>query len=291
MEDTAKNSSLRAGDVKAGAEATLAARYGEREAKAMVRVIFEEVMGWKPIDLVLRSDYLLTAHSAERIWSITERVAAGEPIQQVVGWADFYGLRFKVTRDTLIPRPETAELVDIIVKEASGRNDLDILDCGTGSGCIAITLARALPFPNVEGIDLSERALKIAAENAKELKTPVKFSLRDMLSLAVPDKPCYDIIVSNPPYIAESEAAAMEKNVLDHEPRIALFVPDDNPLIYYTAIGSYAHGALRPGGKLYFEINPMFARRLVQEIRGMGFTDVITERDDRGNTRFLIASR
>lgn len=283
--------SLRVRDIKAEAEATLAAVYGDREAKAMVRVIFEDVMGWKPVDLILKADYELTDFSARRVADIVERVRAGEPIQQVVGWADFCGMRFKVTRDTLIPRPETAELVDLIVKEMHDRKDLRVLDCGTGSGCIAIALACALPFADVEGIDISDAALKVAAANAAELRASARFSHKDMLALTPPSAPCYDIIVSNPPYIAQSERAGMEQNVLDYEPATALFVPDDDPLRFYHAVTRYAVRALTPGGRLYFEINPLYADRLQRDVEAAGMHSVALERDDRGKLRFLTATR
>lgn len=286
-----KTQSLLVRDVKSGAEAVLADRYGQREAKAMIRVIFEDVLGWKPVDLILRADYELNDYTAERIWSITERVASGEPIQQVVGWADFCGLRFKVTKDTLIPRPETTELVDMITSDYSGRKDLRVLDCGTGSGCIAIALARALPFSAVTGIDISDGALKVARENASLLKTQVDFEHRDILSLSGNDKATYDIIVSNPPYIAEHERSSMEKNVLDYEPATALFVPDDAPLKFYHAIAVYGMSALCPDGRIYFEINPLYASELVTLIKSSGYSDVATHLDMEGKIRFLTATR
>lgn len=286
-----KTQSLLVRDVKAAAEATLAARYGDREARAMVRVIMEDVMGWSPVDIVLNAGYELNDYTAGRISEITRRVASGEPIQQVVGWADFCGLRFKVTRDTLIPRPETAELVDMLISDYKNRKDLDILDCGTGSGCIAIALARALPFARVRAIDISEGALKIARENSIRLKTGVEFDRQDILNLPAVPYATYDIIVSNPPYIAEHERSGMESNVLDHEPASALFVPDSDPLVFYRAVASYGIRALRPAGRVYFEINPLFATPLVNLMESTGYSDVTLHLDFRGKTRFLTAVR
>lgn len=285
-----KIESLLARDIKTTVESMLAARYGEREAQAMVRVIFEDVMGWSPVDMVLKGDYELNNYTAERIWKIADRVAAGEPIQQVVGWADFSGLRFVVTRQTLIPRPETAELVDLIISRFAGRKDLNILDCGTGSGCIAITLARSLPFARVKGIDISDGALDVARNNASRLKTKVDFEHVDMLCLPPEPSSLYDIIVSNPPYIAEHERNLMESNVLDFEPPTALFVPDADPLKFYRAIGQYGTSALKSGGRLYFEINPLYASQLVILMESLGYDTVETELDAQGKTRFLIAS-
>lgn len=285
------NDSLRVEDVRRRAERELARVYGEREAKAIVRVIFEAVTGWGMTELILKADYRLNDFTRVRVMEYAGRVAAGEPVQQVVGWADFCGMRFKVTRDTLIPRPETAILVDMIVKDAGGRKDLRVLDCGTGSGCIAISLARMLPFARVEGIDISEAALTVARENARELHVDVGFRLQDMLAMPAVAGPRYDIIASNPPYIAESERAQMERNVLDYEPAQALFVPDDDPLRFYLAVGRYASAALCPGGRLYFEINPLYAAPLREAIAGLGFSDVTILPDDRRRQRFLTARR
>ncbi|MDE5608311.1 MAG: peptide chain release factor N(5)-glutamine methyltransferase [Muribaculaceae bacterium] len=283
------NNSLTVAALKSSLTALLAAKYGTREANAMVRMMIEEVMGWSAVDIALRSDYVLNEATAGRLQAIAGRVYDGEPIQYVLGVASFHGLRFKVTPATLIPRPETSELVDIIADEAAGRKDLRILDCGTGSGCIAIALARALPFSRVTGIDISDDALAVARDNASALKADVSFRNADILALNDADTPLYDIIVSNPPYIAEHEREGMEANVLDYEPHSALFVPDDDPLRFYTAIGSYGLSALAPGGRLYFEINPLYADRLRKDIGGMGYRDVEIMRDMYGRKRFLTA--
>ena len=283
------NDSLTLGSLKSSLTALLAAKYGSREATAMVRMIIEEVMGWSAVDIAIRSDYVLNEATADRLQAIAGRVYDGEPIQYVLGVASFHGLRFKVTPATLIPRPETSELVDIIADEAAGRKDLRILDCGTGSGCIAIALARALPFSRVTGIEISDDALAVARDNASALKVDVSFKHADILALNNADTTLYDIIVSNPPYIAEHEREGMEANVLDHEPHSALFVPDDDPLRFYTAIGSYGLSALAPDGRLYFEINPLYADRLRRDIGGMGYRDVEIMRDMYGRKRFLTA--
>ena len=269
----------------------LAEKYGSREAAAMIRMMIEEVMGWSAIDIALRSDYEMTRATADRLRNIAERVYAGEPIQYVLGVATFHGLRFKVTTATLIPRPETSELVDMIVDDAKETKDLRILDCGTGSGCIAIALARALPFSRVTGIDISDEALAVARENASALRASASFLRQDILSLTDEEQRAYDIIVSNPPYIAEHERSGMEPNVVEHEPHTALFVPDDDPLRFYTAIGHYGLTALSAGGRLYFEINPLYADQLKQEIEQMGYHDVEITRDMYGRQRFMTARR
>lgn len=264
---------------------------GERETVWVVRALFEAVMGWKPVDLVLKTDYELEQFTAERIMTMAERVAAGEPVQYVTGVAPFEGFDFIVEPGVLIPRPETAELVDIIVNEWGGKSDLAVLDCGTGSGCIAIPLARTLPFASVTAIDVSPDVLRVATENAKLLKAKVKIEECDILTLkpGVGEGKYYDIIVSNPPYVLESEKSEMESNVLDHEPALALFVPDDDPLRFYRPIAEYAAWALRPGGMLYFEINPLCVGSMKKLLSV--FDDVIVTRDSQGRERFIQATR
>lgn len=262
---------------------------GEREAGWIVRIIFEHVLGWQPVDLVTRGDYEPEPFTVERIDRMVERVEHGEPIQYITGTARFYGLDFAVSPAVLIPRPETAELVDIIVKDAAGHRDLRVLDCGTGSGCIACSLARALPFPRVTAIDISPSALEVAHANGKSLGVNVDFIEADILSLSPMDYAPLDIIVSNPPYIARSEAAAMERHVLDHEPHTALFVDHPDPLLFYRAIARFASEALTPGGRLYFEINPLF----VNEMKSLlaTFDNVTVERDSQGRQRFITAAK
>ena len=267
----------------------LAQRYGSREATWIVRALFEHVMGWSSTDLVLKSAYELTDYTVSRLDEMTDRIAAGEPVQYVTGTAPFYGLDFHVTPAVLIPRPETAELVDRIVDDMKGRSDLHVLDCGTGSGCIAIALARTLPFSHVTAIDSQPEAVKIAKENAAALRVNVDIHRADIFALPASDDAIYDMIVSNPPYISENEKATIDDNVLLHEPHTALFVPDNDPLVFYRAIAGYAIHALKPGGRLYFEINPLFAddmRRLLS-----AFDDVTITRDSQGRLRFASATR
>lgn len=277
------------GTIRLGLQHKLAPLYGDREAAWMVRAVFEDVMGWTSTDLILKSDYELNDYTAAKITGMIDRVAAGEPVQYVTGLAPFYGLTFKVGPDVLIPRPETAQLVDMIVSDWRGRSDLDVLDCGTGSGCIAIALARNLSFARVTAIDKSTGAVSMARDNAKSLNVNVDVECADMLSLPPADADCYDIIVSNPPYIAEHEKAAMDDNVLLHEPAMALFVPDSDPLMFYRAVAVYASHALRPGGKLYFEINPLYAADMCRLLAG--FDDVTVVLDNQGRKRFATATK
>lgn len=263
--------------------------YGEREARAMTDISIERTMGYTPVDRVLKSGESVSEFRIGQLDAIIDRLLKEEPLQYILGEATFYGMRLAVNPAVLIPRPETEELVDMIVKQ-NARSDLKVLDVGTGSGCIAIALARNLRFADIEGIDISEAALETATANAAALKANVRFRKADALHLA--DRPHamkWDIIVSNPPYIAWKEHAAMSRNVVDHEPQSALFVPDSDPLIFYTAIMRYGAEALRPGGKIYFEINPLFIDSLTAESRRIfpqAQIDIV--RDMYGRQRFAV---
>lgn len=269
--------------------AQLTPAVGSDEATAMMREIFFAVRGYSPTDIVIYGYRDLTDQTVARVNAIVARVVAGEPLQYVLGVAFFMGMQFKVTPATLIPRPETSQLVDRIVDDMGNITDARVLDIGTGSGCIAIALARALKFADVTAIDISADALVVAAENAAALRAKVTFRQADALNLAAATD-AYDVIVSNPPYIADSERADMDSRVYDHEPASALFVPDSDPLLFYRAIAQFAATALRPAGKLYFEINPLFVNRL-RDMLSAHFSNVDIVRDYRGNLRFAICQR
>lgn len=265
----------------------LAPRYGIGEAKAMTRLVFHYLKGWSQTDLVINADRPVSDYLLEKIESITGRLSAGEPLQYVLGEARFYGMNMKVNPNVLIPRPETEELVDLIVKE-NRQSDLRVLDVGTGSGAIAIALARNLKFPEITAIDVSGAALEVARENARLLNARINFIRCDIFNWQPADD-SLDIIVSNPPYIAEHEKSGMESNVLDYEPREALFVPDDDPLVYYRRIAQIGRSALAPGGLIYFEINPLYADRLVEMMRSEGYAEVAVSYDISHRKRFLCA--
>jgi release factor glutamine methyltransferase len=272
----------------------LTPRYGAGEAKAMTRIIFEQLKGWAPVDLVIRGNDELSDFIASKVSDTVDRLLANEPIQYIFGVADFYGMKLKVTPDTLIPRQETAELVDIIVKENT-RKDLRVIDLGTGSGCIAIALSRNLPFAEVTAVDFSQGALAVAQQNAKDLRCKINFTQADILALpngaTAPLSGPFDIIVSNPPYIADHERTDMEANVLDFEPSTALFVPDTDPLRFYIAELDYATEALTTNGRIYFEINPLYANELKAIALQKGFRDATLIRDTFGKQRFLSATK
>ena len=258
------------------------------EAQAMIRVICEDVFNYDQVDVALRQESELPDFAPERIADIISRLRRHEPLQYILGSARFHGHRFKVSPAVLIPRPETEQLVDLIIDENTG-SDLRVLDMGTGSGCIAISLARALKFAQVDALDVSRDALAVARENASALKVKVRFFESDML---VPQPAAtYDIIVSNPPYICWSEREAMERNVKDYEPGQALFVPDNDPLLFYKAIAPYAAQSLERGGRLYLEINQRFGDEVKRLLEDNGFDEVRIIDDSYGNPRFVSGVR
>lgn len=271
--------------------ATLTPVLGQGEARSAARIIWDDVLHYTPEQIIIRGDHRLEQFTVEHIDELLRDVCAGEPLQYAIGSARFMGMDLKVTPDTLIPRPETAGLVDLITDHFGQRPDLHVLDVGTGSGCIALALCRALRFPLVDAIDISLPALDVARQNADALGCKINFVRADALTL--PENPAqriYDIIVSNPPYVLDSEADDMDPRVTDHEPKTALFVPDNDPLKFYRPISIYACGALRSGGRLYFEINPKEAGDLQSMLYNIGFIDVHIERDYLGRNRYAVAS-
>ena len=261
---------------------------GNGEAKAIAEMIFHHLKGWGRTQMLIHDDQCLSEFVWKEISEILDKVKLGVPVQYATGEAYFYGMWLKVDQRVLIPRPETAELVDMIVDEAGDRADLNVLDVAAGSGCISIALARNLRFPHVEGIDLSSGALDVARMNARTLRADVAFEMADMTDF-VPDEGKYDIIVSNPPYICEREESLMESTVKDYEPRMALFVPDDDPLMFYRPLARIASRGLRDGGRLYLEITPVYAADVVGllEDHGMGMVRIHT--DIHGKNRFVTA--
>ena len=257
-----------------------------RELQAMIRIICEDVFNYDQVDVALRQESELPSFASERIADIISRLRHHEPLQYVVGSARFHGHRFKVTPAVLIPRPETEQLVDLIIDENT-ETDLRVLDIGTGSGCIAISLARALKFAQVDALDVSRDALAVARENAVALKVKVRFFESDILLPQPPSR--YDIIVSNPPYVCWSEREAMERNVKDYEPGQALFVPDNDPLLFYKAIVPYAAQSLERGGHLYLEINQRFGNEIKQLLQIDGFDEIRIIEDSYGKVRFAAA--
>lgn len=262
---------------------TLTAVYDEREAQAVARLVLEEHFGLTMADV-------LTGRMPDEgeLAPIRQRLLAGEPVQYVLGWAAFGGRRFAVRPGVLVPRPETYELCQWTVDAERGARA--ILDVGTGSGCIACTLAAELAGAAVTAWDVSARALGVARENAERTNVNVSFEQVDVLSNP-PASRSWDVIVSNPPYVCEREQAAMERHVLDYEPHLALFVPDDDPLRFYRAIAAYGCQSLKPGGRLYFELNPLYAAELPPLLSAMSYHDIEIKADQYGKQRMIRAQR
>ena len=260
--------------------------YDRREREAVVLLIFSHVKGWSRVDLIMNEGQERSDFTKKEIDGIIDRLILGEPIQYITGQARFYGMDFKVGPGVLIPRPETEELVDWIADDSKGTADLRVLDIGTGSGCIAISLARTLEFADVLAIDLSQTALGYAEENAKDLKAKVRCMKADMYEWE-PEPESLDIVVSNPPYIAPDEIADMEVRVKDFEPHEALFVTADDPIRPYRRIEEIAGRGLRPGGRVYLELNPRYAEDVAAYYRSKGWNGVGVRLDSYGKKRFL----
>lgn len=271
--------------------------YDAGEAQAIVRTVLEVKYGMTLTDIIGGKVNELSADEGIELEKIVERLQKAEPVQYILGEADFAGRKFHVEPGVLIPRPETAELCGWIV-ENQKENAVPIpiiVDLCTGSGCIAITLNLDIPDSSVVGLDISDKAIEIATNNAKALGSEAIFrvvDVFDLLQMSKEDKKTNqraDIIVSNPPYICEKEKAEMEKNVLEYEPDIALFVPNENPLKFYRAIAELAFNQLRKDGMLYLEINPLYERKMRDMLEEFGFREIETKEDSFGKKRMMRA--
>ena len=265
---------------------SLAGRFGTREGRAIYMLVMALRFGLTPTQVLLGKDRELSADERNELDIITRRLLLGEPVQYVLGVCTFCGRDFHVEPGVLIPRPETAQLVGLIRAEA--RRGTRALDIGTGSGCIAVSLA--LEGCEVTAMDISPDALRIAEGNARALGADVRMVREDILHPSEHAER-WDIIVSNPPYIRQSEAREMEDTVLRHEPHTALFVPDGDPLLFYRAIGQFAMQHLEAGGALWLEINREFPQQTCELLTGLGFTSAQALRDSYGNFRFVKATR
>ena len=263
--------------------------YSVQEAANLSRIVCCEMLGQTTIDYYLGKDIILSSKEMQKLNGILARLLNFEPIQYIQGTARFLERSYHVAPGVLIPRPETEELVEVMLREIP--SDARILDIGTGSGCIAISLSKAFPNAKVTALDVSEDALCIARRNNDDLQASVCFVKQDVLAWRGDGGQCYDVIVSNPPYITESEKQEMERNVLDWEPFSALFVPNNDPLLFYRRIGELGRMMLVDGGRLYFEINRAYGEATAMMLCGQGYTGIRILKDISENDRFVIAER
>ena len=264
--------------------------YDEQEIESFFYIVLDKIHQMKRIDLALNSEAVMDYNHLRRWKNIASDLKEQKPIQYILGETEFYGLRFLVNENILIPRPETEELVALIINEEARSNKqkagFKILDIGTGSGCIAITLAKNIPTAIVFAIDISEKALATAEKNAELNEVKVTFLQKNILE--TPDLgQQFDIIVSNPPYVRNLEKAEIKPNVLEYEPHLALFVEDTDALLFYRKIGQLAKKTLTPHGQLYFEINQYLGKETVQLLKDLGFKNVELNKDVYGNDRMI----
>ena len=263
--------------------------YPPEEVKALSMLICCDMLGLDALDIYMGKDIILSECKQRELENIIFRLQKNEPIQYIRGIAEFYGRQFRVAPGVLVPRPETSELVDLIIKENPEAKS--ILDIGTGSGCISISLSKELPDAMVTAWDISEEALEIARWNNERLSGRVIFEKQDVLSDSGSETQRYDVIVSNPPYVTEKEKADMDPNVLEWEPDLALFVPDDDPLLFYRHIVVLAQKLLNQGGKLYFEINQAYGAEMVRLLEMNHYHNIRVIKDLFENDRIVTANR
>ena len=266
--------------------------YPNSEIKGIIRLIMEQICNLQPHQYLIFQDTQLSNEKKNKIIEVVERMKSKEPIQYILGTADFYSIPFEVNSSVLIPRPETEELVDLIISENSTSIGKNILDIGTGSGCIAITLQKNIKTAHVYAVDISAEALNVARRNAVQNQTDVTFIQTDILQLEKAQKDIpytFDIIVSNPPYIKQEEKKEMEQNVLDFEPHLALFVPDQDPLLFYRHIAEFGREKLKKNGLLYFEINAACGEITCKMLQEKGYNKVQLIKDLSGKDRIIKA--
>lgn len=270
--------------------------YGQREARSISKIVFQYIFNKQPHQLQI-DDTAVEDEQAKQLQIVRERLLKHEPLQYIIGEAEFYGLNFNLTPSVLIPRPETEELVDWVIKDYhtasaayAGNKVIRILDIGTGSGCIAISLKKHLELAEVTAIDISNYALEVARENAMKNAVDVEFRLADILDEKHwPELGIFDIIISNPPYIGEDEKVEMPRNVLDYEPDLALFVNPDDPLIFYRKIVLFAKSNLKSEGKLFFETHEKYGKEVAELLKKNNFKKVELRNDLSGKARMVLS--
>ena len=282
---------------------TLKTIYPITEIDSFFFLLLEEYLGFRRVDIVLKSDFKITQETLNLLQSATKQLEQELPLQYIIGKTEFYGLPFVVNKHVLIPRPETEELVAWVVSESSRfktfntstkqtteTKQLKILDIGTGSGCIPISLKKQLPFAKISAIDISKEALTVAKKNAVLNNVDIHFILQDILKTVALDQH-YDIIISNPPYVRELEKKELKNNVLKNEPHVALFVENDNPLIFYAKIAELAKKYLNKNGLLFFEINQYLGTETIDLVNKKGLKNIQLKKDMFGNDRIIVASK
>ncbi len=288
---------MKISELKSSFRSSLQGLYPSEEVQSFFDMLAEKYLSLSRIQIALKADGKVSEEASERFEKALLRLKKQEPIQYIIGETEFYGLLFKVNQHTLIPRPETEELVEWVVSEQASTTQnaghVTILDIGTGSGCIAISLAKNLPNSQVHAVDISSEAIKMARQNAVENRVEVDFFQTDILKTKslptgeVQAEKHYDIIVSNPPYVRELEKKQMQPNVLDYEPETALFVHDNDPLLFYRVISRLAKTSLKPGGTLFFEINEHFGNEVAELLKEEGFTKIEVKQDIYGKDRMV----
>ena len=275
----------------------LVGMYEPEEIENLCFLTLEHILKMNRVEVSLSRKMDISTSALSQLNEVTSRLSLSEPIQYIIGTTEFYGMEFQVNPATLIPRPETEELVDWIITDkaesfvkSGAQEKLKVLDIGTGSGCIAISLAKNLSSAHVEAIDISQEALATAYQNAKMNEADVTFYNQDVLAVEELEHK-YDVIVSNPPYVRMLEKKEMRGNVLSNEPDSALFVSDDDPLIFYRKIGELAFESLAANGFLYFEINEYLGKEMIDLLMGIGFENVELREDMFGKDRMIKASR
>lgn len=265
--------------------------YPISEIEGLINYTFKEVLGYNKIDLIMRAEQPVAEHKMIEFAEVIAGLKQHVPIQYIFGRTRFYGVDLLLTDDVLIPRPETEELVHWILNDYKHKSNLRILDIGTGSGCIPVALKANMDDNTIDALDISSDALMVAGQNAVRNSVDVSFYQHDILSSEPFGMAKYDLIVSNPPYVTEAQSVSMLPNVLNYEPHLALFVPDNNPLMFYEAIAHFCKNHLNPGGALYLEINEDYSSHTADLLQAFNFTDIKVRKDLNGKFRMVKAIR
>ena len=271
----------------------LSGLYPETEIESFTRILFRQFLDMNFVQVHLWQDHELSSFIEKQFSEVIDELKKYRPLQYILGNTDFCGLLFELTPDVLIPRPETEELAFWIIHEYDRDDQLSMVDIGTGSGCIAVTLATCFPNANVTALDISEAALAVARRNAQRNEAKVNFLLKDVLKddLMGFEYGSLDVVVSNPPYVTPSDRQYLQPNVLEYEPHCALFTPGDDPLIFYKRIAEFGSKCLKDQGRIFFEINEAFSEETADILKQYGYSDIVPKKDISGKWRMITAKR